>query len=79
MSNGIYRSGYTMPLEIHHEMRRAMKLSGDTNVSKYITRAVRAENKKYLTTDIETFLSNCSTTDLEVLEQELKKIKKGGR
>lgn len=70
---GVYRSGYTMPIEIHNEMVRAMKLSGDTNTSKYITRAVKAENKKYLINDIKTFLSNCSKIDIEVLKDELKK------
>lgn len=69
----LYRSGYTMPQEIHTQMIKAMKSCGETNVSKYMTRAVRAENKIHLKKDVGEFLSECSDAEIAFIKKTLKK------
>lgn len=69
----VYRSGYTMHLDIHNQMIEAMKITGEVNCSKYISRAVRAENKRIFNEDVNTFLNSCSISQLDLLKKEIKK------
>ena len=72
-TSAVYKAAYSMPLQIHNDMVRAMRLLGETNSSAYITRAVRKENKLHLTPDVKEFLSRCSSDDIKDLKDELKK------
>ena len=69
----VYRSSYTITLDLHNQMVRAMKALKSKNASQYIANAIRNENKKHLDVTVEEFLQTCSDEDIEQLKEEIKK------